>query len=371
MRVTFPHMGTLWLVLRALLENFGHTVVVPPPVSSHTLALGAKYSPECVCLPFKVNVGNFLEAAASGADTAVMAGGTGPCRLGFYAASQREILRELGTDLRLLVLEPPEKGVWEIGRIIAPLTNGATPTEVVRNLRFALELCQALDKVERELSELRAMQITPTSCDAVWETALHLFGQVRDVAHLRRAKLQVYELLGALERRGAPVPLRVAIVGEIYVVLEPSVNLNLEKRLGDMGVAVERSICVSDWVFSHLIPSPCALQKERKLKSKARPYLRGFVGGHGLETVGNSVLYGEQGVDGIIQVMPLTCMPEIVAQSILPAVSRQLGVPIMTLVFDEHSGEAGLQTRLEAFVDMLRVRKSAPRRQNQWEKAFT
>jgi predicted nucleotide-binding protein (sugar kinase/HSP70/actin superfamily) len=49
-------------------------------------------------------------------------------------------------------------------------------------------------------------------------------------------------------------------------------------------------------------------------------------------------------------------MPEIVAQTILPAVSRETGVPVMTLVVDEHSAEAGIVTRLEAFVDMLRRR---------------
>lgn len=368
MRITFPHMGTLGLVLRALLENFGHIVVVPPPISSHTIALGAKHSPECVCLPFKVNMGNFLEAAALGADTVVMAGGTGPCRLGFYATVQREILRELGIDLEMIVLEPPKSSVWEIGGIIAPLTNGATAVELVRNLHFAFELCKAIDRVERELNELRAVQVTPATCDAVWGKALHIFGEVRDVFSLRQAEQQVAKMLGKVERRDTAEPLRVALVGEIYVLIEPSVNLHLEKRLGDMGVAVHRSTYVSDWINAHLIPNPYALFHARRLKSKARPFLRGFVGGHGLETVGQSVLYGEQGVDGIIQVMPLTCMPEIVAQSILPTVSRHLGVPIMTLVFDEHSGEAGLQTRLEAFVDMMHVRKRrAKGGRNQWE----
>ncbi|MBT9177375.1 MAG: hypothetical protein DDT20_01708 [Firmicutes bacterium] len=296
MRVTFPHMGTLWLVLRALLENFGHTVVVPPAISSHTISLGARHSPECVCLPFKVNMGNFLEAAALGADTVVMAGGAGPCRLGFYATSQLEILRDLGIDLKMLVLEPPKNSVWELGGIISPLTNGATTVELVRNLHFAFELCKALDRVERTLSELRAVQATPVACDRAWEKALHLFGQVRDVSHLRQTEHQATELLSKVQRRDTAEPLRVALVGEIYVLIEPSVNLHLEKRLGDMGVAVFRSTYVSDWVSAHLIPNPRALLYARKLKSKARPYLRGFVGGHGLETIGKSVIYGEQGV---------------------------------------------------------------------------
>jgi len=33
--------------------------------------------------------------------------------------------------------------------------------------------------------------------------------------------------------------------------------------------------------------------------------------------------------------------------------TREAGRPFMSLILDEHTGEAGLVTRLEAFVDML------------------
>jgi len=46
-------------------------------------------------------------------------------------------------------------------------------------------------------------------------------------------------------------------------------------------------------------------------------------------------------------------MPEIVAEAILPGVSTAMGIPVLTLIIDEHSGEAGILTRLEAFVDLL------------------
>ena len=70
--------------------------------------------------------------------------------------------------------------------------------------------------------------------------------------------------------------------------------------------------------------------------------------------MGRAVLYAREGLNGVIQVAPFTCMPEIVAESILPLVSRQEHIPILSLFFDEHSGEAGVQTRLEAFVDLIR-----------------
>jgi benzoyl-CoA reductase/2-hydroxyglutaryl-CoA dehydratase subunit BcrC/BadD/HgdB len=46
-------------------------------------------------------------------------------------------------------------------------------------------------------------------------------------------------------------------------------------------------------------------------------------------------------------------MPEIVAEAVLSEVSEVHGLPVLTLFLDEHTGEAGLQTRLEAFVDLL------------------
>jgi predicted nucleotide-binding protein (sugar kinase/HSP70/actin superfamily) len=49
-------------------------------------------------------------------------------------------------------------------------------------------------------------------------------------------------------------------------------------------------------------------------------------------------------------------MPEIVAQSILPRVSEEEGMPIMSLTIDEHTADAGLDTRLEAFCDLLAER---------------
>lgn len=55
--------------------------------------------------------------------------------------------------------------------------------------------------------------------------------------------------------------------------------------------------------------------------------------------------------------MPFTCIPEIVARSILPRVSRDLGIPVMSLILDEQTGLAGVLTRLEAFVDLLARRR--------------
>jgi len=79
--------------------------VTPPLITKKTLELGVKYAPEYVCMPMKINLGNFIEALELGADTIVMGGGWGPCRFGYYAQIERDILQELGYDFQMIVLE--------------------------------------------------------------------------------------------------------------------------------------------------------------------------------------------------------------------------------------------------------------------------
>lgn len=56
--------------------------------------------------------------------------------------------------------------------------------------------------------------------------------------------------------------------------------------------------------------------------------------------------------DGIIHLAPLTCMPEVIAQNIMPFTKEN--IPVLTIVCDELMGKAGVLTRVEAFVDLLK-----------------
>jgi predicted nucleotide-binding protein (sugar kinase/HSP70/actin superfamily) len=58
-----------------------------------------------------------------------------------------------------------------------------------------------------------------------------------------------------------------------------------------------------------------------------------------------------------VQLAPFACIPEIVAKSIIPSISRDLDIPVLTLFIDEQTGKAGVQTRLEAFVDLLQKKR--------------
>ncbi|OPX83825.1 MAG: hypothetical protein A4E53_04427 [Pelotomaculum sp. PtaB.Bin104] len=358
MRLTFPHMGNMYIPLKGMLEYLGADVVVPPPTSKKTLTLGIKHAAEFACMPLKLNLGNFIEARELGADTVVMAGGCGPCRFGYYAQIEHAILQDIGYDMQLIVLEPPEKHISEFIVKVRQIAGTKSWWQVVQAIRFGYQKARAVDLVEVASFKARPRELVPGATDRAYKQVLALINDADSPAELKVIQEEALQIMAGVVQEYNRPALRIALIGEIYTLLEPFSNHSLERRLGQLGVEVDRSIYLSEWVNDHLF---MGLIKGMRSKDEARaaadPYLRHFVGGHGQETVGSAVNYARAGYDGLIQVFPFTCMPEIVAKSILPGVSEDLDIPVLTLIMDEQSGEAGLMTRLEAFVDLLARRK--------------
>ncbi len=357
MKITYPHMGNLYIAVRALLLKLGLDPVLPPPTSRKTALLGVRHAPEFACFPLKLNLGNFLEAREMGADTVLMGGGIGPCRFGYYAEVEREILADLGVSMEMVVLEPPS-GDWVTFKTRArSLVGDCSWWQVLKAIRFAWYKARAVDALESKLLYLRPRLCEPLQLEAIYREALLRV----DMAENRRGlDLAVSDFLK--DTRGLPGKsgdlLRVGLVGEIFTVLDPYANCDIERHLGLLGVEVTRSIFLSEWVNEHLFGGLLHVGGLDHLKETASPYLNAFVGGHGRETVGATVYFARQGYDGVVQVAPFTCMPEIVAHSVLPAVTRDHGIPTLSFYLDEQSGVAGIVTRLEAFVDLLEARRN-------------
>ncbi|MHB1653369.1 MAG: acyl-CoA dehydratase activase-related protein [Desulfitobacteriaceae bacterium] len=360
MKVTFPHMGNLWIVAQTLFESLNIDVIVPPTNSKRTLNLGTKLSPESSCLPLKLNLGNFMEAAEQGADTIAITGGFGPCRFGYYGELEQQILQDAGYQYEVVILEPPDgslRGLAQRIRFLAGKRNSWA--RILGAMRFAYQKSVIMDYVEDMIHTARPR--LGKEAEILYEEAKRRLVQAMSYAGLEQVVRGLQESIrerqtiqGFLGEGNAGSPLRVGIIGEIYTVLDPFSSADVEQQLGYLGVHVDRSIYLSGWIgeniFRGLINGYRSMKPYHKL---AKPYLPHFVGGHGQESVGAAVKFAREGFDGIIQLFPLTCMPEIVAASILPRVQKDYQIPIMTLTVDEHTGRAGIQTRLEAFVDLL------------------
>lgn len=361
MKVTIPNLSNLASIAgKSLLSNLGHEVILPPSNTKRTLDLGVRYAPEYCCLPLKIVLGNFIEALEKGADTIIMVGGWGPCRFGYYAEIQKMILKSLGYKFEMIVLEVPRGNLIRILRYINLLRNKHSLSSFINAGKIAWSKVVAIEELEKEALRTRPRENIKGETSRILKKGLSLIDNANSIGEIERIRQRIIEDFNEIKIKKNKELIRVKLVGEFYVALEPFVNHNIEEKLGYLGVEVERGVSIQPWITSvfNLNFLKVGRQKEvNTIEKAANPYLPQSVGGEGQPTVGNVVLAAEKGFDGAIQVVPFTCMPEIVAETVNKKVSEDLDFPVLTLIFDEQTGEEGLNTRLEAFIDLLNSKK--------------
>ncbi|NMB95226.1 MAG: CoA protein activase, partial [Clostridiaceae bacterium] len=341
MKVTFPHMGNMYICVKALLDDLNIDYVIPPFTSKRTLEIGTRYVPECACLPLKITLGNLLEAKQLGADTVLMAGGCGPCRFGYYCEMHREILYDLGTNMKVFTLEPPHGDIKEFFKKIRELTNGAGVLKILNAITNATRIAIAVDELERLAFRLRPREIEKGSVNNIYRQFKKEIVNSKGSKEIMKSIRETERKLSQIKINENLRPLKIGIVGEIYTTIDDYTSFGIQQKLGGMIVEVHRYVTVSNWITEHMIKQSLKLPRDLSYAKAARPYLGTMIGGHAQETIGNTIIYARNGYDGVIQIYPLTCMPEIVAESILPAVEKDYDIPVLTLIIDEMTGEAG------------------------------
>ena len=125
-----------------------------------------------------------------------------------------------------------------------------------------------------------------------------------------------------------------------YVLNDPFASLNIRKILQNHGV---------DLITSEQMPRNLIERQIDKLNFALYfDYEREILGTimHFIES---------KTIDGIIHMMVFSCGPDSIAGEMAAQFSkRDPEIPLLQLVFDELTAEAGLRTRIEAFIDMLR-----------------
>ncbi len=347
MRLTFPHIGNIWIALRAIADKTGVDLVVPPLTSQRTLSLGVRYSPETVCLPFKLTLGNMIEALESGADTILTIGRYGPCRFGYYHRLQEVILRELGYNFEMV------RQSLGLRRIMKHVTDGASIPEIVSGFRLGAAKLRALDELEQSVRKIRAIEQDKGKATHIHREATRAIDDAKDHQAVRRAKREHLSRLMSLPATPSP-PLKIGVIGEFFVVVDPFANMDIEIELGKLGVEVRRPQSVLEWIDFNPFAIALGRQEKHRSRKAAMPYLSRHVGGDGWQSVGEKVLHARDW-DGLIHIEPFGCLPEIMARNIMPSTKEQL--PVLNIIYDEHTGKAGIVNRLEAFVDMIHRRK--------------
>ena len=147
---------------------------------------------------------------------------------------------------------------------------------------------------------------------------------------------------------GRPVdivkPLSVAIMGHGYNLFDDRISLNLIKKLEKMDVKVYTSLDVTSAEAISSIENLGEIQywaNELELTGTAAHFLL------------------DKKVDGIIALSAFGCGPDSLMVDEIAYHCKERNMPLIHLTIDEHTGEAGFVTRIEAFVDMLMRKKRA------------
>lgn len=357
MKISVPNLGNTSIAAKALFEGLKVDYLMPIESSKRTLEIGSKYSPEEMCLPFKIMVGNYLEAMEKGADTFIITGSCGPCRYGEYCELQINILKKLNPEVNLIVIDAPgDIGIEELMRRIGKISENSplNRAEKIRAVLRAIKVINSTDEVEKILRLNVGYEVNRGQCKRTLYDFKKKLVEAESVDKMLDILKEYKKKASAIEIDKYRKPIKIAIIGEIYTIIEPFSNLYIEDKLMDYGVSTVRTLYPSWWVKNMLMSSVNIQSLDIRRASKE--YLPHYIGGHGRECIGEAVLAHKHGCNGAIQIFPFGCMPEIVSRSILPTIAKDKDFPIMTLVVDELTGEAGYITRIEAFVDLLERR---------------
>lgn len=137
--------------------------------------------------------------------------------------------------------------------------------------------------------------------------------------------------------------LTIALLGYPYIVYDPYITVDLLTRMRKMGVTIKTAEMVS---LNDLNRQSPKLKKDLFWTFSSQVTRAAY---H----------YYEKGeIEGMIHLTAFGCGPDFLVDKLMELEGKKYPqIPFMTLTVDEHTGEAGLLTRVEAFIDMIRLRR--------------
>lgn len=311
----------LW---KTFISELGHKVIESPPTSRDILDRGVREAVNDACIPIKVYHGH----AAYLAD-----------QCDFIFCPRLVSVRKHG-DFGTETFCPKFLGLPDM-------------------IRLALHSLPPLIDARIDLKQPKT-----GLADAANEIGGQLGNSPRQIKRALRCAQAAQQAFARLCRRGVLVPdaleavsgngvspqfperrhdLTLAVIGYPYVLYDAYINAGLFKILQKEEVNVVTQDMLADRDI------------DRQAKSLPKSLFWYF---------SNRAVYGglhfiKSGqVDGLIHVTAFACGPDSMVDRLLEIEARRQGpIPYLPLAVDEHTGEAGIQTRVEAFLDMLRYQR--------------
>ncbi len=169
---------------------------------------------------------------------------------------------------------------------------------------------------------------------------------LRDGAQVNHAlRLVKRDLPFKLPKKQKKGDIRFLLLGHGYNIFDTYINLDFQKKLTDQGIDVITIENLPKKVFK----IPVIINK------KLRNYWIHE------EEILQSIRYffteGKDEIDGVIFLISFACGPDSIISELIMRDMKVVGLPFLEIIMDEHSGEAGLLTRIESFTEMISRKK--------------
>ncbi len=350
-KVSFPRVAHYNSVIKYFIEVcLGAEYIMPPEMTKRTIEIGSKLSPDYVCAPFKSTLGSSIDALEAGADTLIMT--MGLCRLGYYGELQEQILKEAGYEFEMINFAEYTTGKYrDYLKVLKKINPSISWRRIMSSVLEGLKMVEYIDEIEAEYYKNCGFELHKGDYKKVLDKfylAMELADSKKAVEKgYREAKKALHEI--PIDKPEQPV--RVGIVGEYFTIMDPFSNLDLEQKLADMGVEVHRWMNITNRNLHY--------EGQKNLSVQIKEYCQYEMGPTSTANIWCAKQYAEHGFDGLIHVKSAGCTPEIDIMPILQNISRDYKIPVLYLTYDSQTSDTGLATRVEAFYDMISMRKEA------------
>ena len=308
---------------KTFFEELGAEVVVSPPTTQAILSSGSSRVVADTCLPVKAFCGHVLALV-------------GECDYIFIPAL-RSMKSKIYNCSKFL-------GLPDMTKAVIPESPPILDIDIDIN-KGKRELYQAIYRLGRRFTwnpfKVRRAAIAAWQAHLQYKQLMSKQGLTPIQAIERISKAAEVEAK-TLPGNSAPTQATIALVGHPYLLYDELINYRLIHRLEQAQYRV---------LTPEMLPTE---QLELAItRLTGRPYWT-----YEEEVVGAGGHYLEGGVKGVIGVIAFGCGPDSLMMDMVRRQAIRLRTtPFMSLTLEEHTAEAGVVTRLEAFLDMIQRRK--------------
>jgi len=344
--ISFPHLGNYYIPIKYIIKNLSKCDVIVADKNNHqTITEGTKYSPDEICVPFKYNLGNYINALNKGANILIQGGGG--CRYGYFAELQEAILKREGYDFEFInLIKNNHISITKLYKSMKKLNKKLNIITFSYYLLQGLLIIIFMDKQEKYLRENIGFEITDGSFENLEKRFLNSYTSNRlSIIKIIKIYLKYRKLYQSISLKNVSKK-EILLIGELYSLIDYESSHNLERTIAKKGFKVLRYTNLTYLLITKRFMKPFLLFKGKK-------YIKYSLGADGTESIVHALEHSKKGVSGIIHLKSFSCVPELNAIPTLNRISNDYQVPIMYLSFEGENNISNIDTKIEAFNDMI------------------